>query len=797
MRRIILFLLIITPLLNFSQKSQNGNFTIKGKIVDSETKKPIEDASIIFKNIVTNATDYGVLTNSKGAFNLNIEKRIYTLYISFIGYKSKYLNISDISKNLNIGTIELEVKTNFLEEIEIIGSKKAIQIKPNKIIFHVEEDIASSSGAATDILNHIPSVSVDPSGNITVQGQGHVQVMINGKTSSLTKMNALKSLPAGSIEDIEVITNPGAKYKGDALSIINIILKKGKNLGLNASITTTAGQKDYYGSLITLNNKTDKLNFYTNLSYNHSNPINQADSKNEYFQENNTAAFLNEHSLFNSKNDAFYGTIGCDFYISNKTILSTSINFQNIHNLRNSLTKSEIFDGNLNPLSINKRNFDSEFNNELIEFSLDFEHQFNDKGKKVSASYVYTDDLDQFDNSINNSNNSYSNIDYLEKNKLKNKIIDFNFLSPIGKNGSYSIGYYGEFGNIPFKQIYETGNDLKIDYSEKINAGYIEYEYENKKFYAGIGLRGEFSEIKVDYIDSSRNQKNNFDNFLPSVYLQYNINEVQNFSLSYNEAILRPALDNLLPFEEKYSETSSYRGNPNLTPVFVDQYNLSFTSSGLKFTISPSLKYQQYNNYRQEIIYETGEVYNGVNKLIRTPVNIGIFKLYGLNLNAIYKPNKNLYFSSNIYIYNFDQSGFFEITNSVDKLILLDYNNSSINGSVSLLTQIKIHNLFDFQINAKHFLKSEGAYSTRKAYTYASVAFNKDILNKDASISLTVNDLFLSNKTDRDRFDTGYFSKSLIQNKYRNILLSFTYRFNQSKKDRMIDFERKLNKPNY
>ena len=106
-------------------------------------------------------------------------------------------------------------------------------------------------------------------------------------------------------------------------------------------------------------------------------------------------------------------------------------------------------------------------------------------------------------------------------------------------------------------------------------------------------------------------------------------------------------------------------------------------------------------------------------------------------------------------------------------------------------------NVFDLQINAKHQLKSESLYFTRKARTYASIALNKDLFNKDASINLTVDDVFKSNSTDRNRFDTNYFSTSLIENKYRTILLSFTYRFNQSKKDRRVDFDKKDIKPNY
>ena len=231
--------------------------------------------------------------------------------------------------------------------------------------------------------------------------------------------------------------------------------------------------------------------------------------------------------------------------------------------------------------------------------------------------------------------------------------------------------------------------------------------------------------------------------------------------------------------------------------MYTDAATLKYMYYGSKFTFSPSLIFNRYNDYMELITYETGQQINGVNKIITTLENVGKLDLYGIDITTTYKPTKILNFTGNINLLNFDQSGIFETVNSANETIILDYNYTSLTGAFSLLTQLKIPEVFDFQINAKHRLISKGVYSTRKAYTYASAAINKDLFDKDASISLTVDDIFKSNKTDRARFDTNYYSKSLIENKYRTILLSFTYRFNQSKKDRKIDFEKKEDRPSY
>ncbi len=797
MRRLLLLTLIVfTPILIFSQTNNNPTYTITGKIIDAATKKPLEDATIIFKSIDSNLIKFGGITNQKGYFSIDVEKDTYYVSVEYISYETKNLNLSEITRNFNLGDIELALDTEILKEIEIVGGKKTVEFKSNKIVFNVEKDIAANGGVATDILNNIPSVSVDPDGGITVQGQGGVQVMINGKISSLSKTDALKSLPAGSIEKIEVIANPGAKYDATALSVINIILKKGKDEGLNASLTATGGFKDYYGGLITLNNKSKYLNFFVNTSFNHSNPITIASSENEYFVNNVTTSFLNEKSEFDSKKDAFYGTIGTDFYLSKSTTLSTSVNFQNIVNKSNTLTSSAFFDDSKVPTAINDRTHIGKLDNELFEFAVDFEHNFKKEGQQLTSSVLFTKDMDNITNTISNTNTTFTDQTYTEKNKLQNTTFDVNFTSPIGKNSVYSFGYKGNNSKVPFR--YSTAaEDRNIDYSENLNAVFVEFENEGEKFYYGLGIRAEFLELKADYLYLNTSQKNNFNEIFPTAYLKYTFSDSKSLSLSYSKKMHSPFYNQLQPFEQKYSETASYIGNPALNPIYIDAPSLEYMYNGNKVMFSSSLFFNRYNDYWENITYETGEQINGINKIITTPVNVGKLDFYGIDLTAIYKPVKILNFTGNINLHNLDQSGTYEIVNLANETIIKDYNHASFNGSFSLLTQLKIPQVFDFQINAKHFLISKGAYSTRKAYTYASAAINKDLFNKDASISLTVDDIFKSNKTDRSRFDSNYFSKSLIENRYRTILLSFTYRFNQSEKDRRIDFDKKEIKPNY
>ena len=651
---------------------------------------------------------------------------------------------------------------------------------------------------AIDILNNIPSVSVDPDGNISLRGQDNITIMIDGRTSLMTKYESLKSLPAGSIERIEVITNPGAKFKATSFGIINIILKKGRNHGLNASITATGGYKDYYGGLLTLNNKSDQMNFFTTASYFHRNPVRLANSENEYFNNTNSSVFLNEDSENNNKADVFYSTIGADFYLSDRSTLTATINYQNIDNIGNSTTETDFFDASKNLIESNNRSHIEKFDNEIVEFIIDFKHHFNKEKQVLTSNITYSKDVETYVNNIanTNSNAGFTNENYSIKNTLENTLFDIQFSNSINEISNYTIGYNGEFGKIPFTYS-NVLNDNDIDYSENIHAAFVTYDYDGEKIYYELGLRAEFAESKIDYLNLNTSQKKQYNDLFPSVYLEYTINESKYISLNLSKKIQRPTYDRLQPYEQKISETSSYIGNEKIDPVYGDLLNFEYSYSGDKIILSPSLFFNRYTGYWQDVTYETGEQINGINKIITTPVNIGVVNYYGINLSTILKANNNLNFTGNILLANFDQSGTFETINTANTTIVKNYNYTSLNGSISLLTQLKIPNVFDLQTNIKHYLISKGPYSTRKTYTYASAAIYKELFHKNASISLTVDDLFKSNKTNRDRFDDAYFSKSLIENKYRTILLSFTYRFNQSKKDRKIDFDKKDIKPNY
>lgn len=791
MRKIFLLLIILTPLLNFSQ-TNNPIYTISGKIVDTSTKLPIEDATIIFKSIDSNKIMYGGITNKRGRFEVDLAKGTYKATVELLPYKTKKLNISSITRDLNIGTVELELKTEFLNEIEIIGEKSVLEFRGNKQVFNVGKDISSTGASVSEILANIPSVDVDPDGNIKLNGRDDVAVMINGKLSTLSKSDALKSLPAGSVEKIELLNNPGASYSATMGAIINIILKKGKEEGLNASLTGTGGFKDYYGGLLTLNHKSKKINFFTNTSYARRNPITLATYKNEYFENNTTTSFLNENTENKQPANFFISTVGFEFYLSKKSTLTTTINYTNIDSKNYATTFSDILDPSRNSIATNTRKNDGSFNDEIVEFVVDYEQNFSKEGQKLTAFITHSIDKEIFVNQFTNTNANFLDEDFNILNTLKSTNTKIIYTNPINENSGYEVGYEGLFGSTPFEYIEPNASKL-IDFTDTNHAFFASYEKQFKKLYVGFELRAEFLTYKInyDYLNTVQNKK--FNNLFPYLSLSYSISDSKSLSLSLNRNYSVPGYYQLQPYEQKISETISFIGNEDLNPFYRNNIQLTYTYYGKKIILQSIFTHSIFTDSWQNVTYKTGEQIDGVDKLITTIVNLGELNYTAADFTVIYNLSKVINFTANASIQNLDQTGVFKTVNLANETIIQDFNFSNVNANFSLLTQLKIPNWFNFQTKVMHTLISRGPVSTRQAYTYANIAISKDIFDKNATIAITSSDIFNSNIVKRTRFDSNYISDVDIRQKYPTILASFTYRFNQRKQDRKINFDKKEN----
>ncbi len=803
-RRLITFLY----LLFFIATAYSQNFTVTGKVVDASSLQELEYATIIFSPDGSSSA-FGGVTDKKGNFKISVPEGNYTITIEFLSYKSKVFEIQEINDNTNLGTIELSQDIEALDIVIVDSENNATEIKLNKIIYNVDKDIISNGGTATDILENIPSVSFSASGNITIRGSAP-RILINGRMSARSKPEALINLPASSIQKIEVITTPSARYSGDSSGgIINIILKKGLDNGFNGSVTgtTTLGEKNIFGTATSLNYRKDKLNIYTNTNYFQRKPIANANINNEYTTNGITDGFLNEDRKYTRKTNVFQSTLGLDYYFNDYISLNIEGTYSDFNGDFTNKNISNYFDVNHSLTQTNERNLITDHKNEVYEIAGTYDQYFERENEELFINFSYSKDIELNNSDLSNRDFFPTYLEYPDEDEriydnlsLQNTYWYVAYVLPINETSLLEFGNESTLGKINHNYINEiiVNGDFEpnpnttnlLHYDENWYRFYALYDQEFEKFSYGIGLSVEFTDLNINLITTNELNTQKYTDFNPSASFGYTLNDTKSLAFAYRKGIIRVGYSDLNPFEQRISETTSFKGNVNLLPFYSNTFELSLLNSSeeKKLIFNPTLYYRNYKNIWQNITYETGETINGVPKLVTTPINLGSLSRLGTEFIADYNPNDWLNFTTTIDFYYSKQTGIFEYTDVNNNQIILDYNDSTFSGNAKLNTLMKFRKDFNFQTLIQYYLPSEGAYSKREGYMYMNASMSKDLFNKQATITLIADDIFDSNKTKRTRWTDDVMSYSNHQWKEPSILLSFTYRFNQSKKDKKIEF---------
>lgn len=812
MKKVLLLLLSIVIVQNLSAQEVQS-ITISGKIIDSITNNPLEYATVIFKKRNSEHV-FGGVTDKNGLFSFTAYTGNYSISVEFLSYKPITNPSFDASNDENFGTLKLSPFTESLSSVEINGSSGIVDFKLGKKIYNVEKDISAQSSTAAEILENAPSVSVE-NGIPTIRGS-EATVLINGRISALSKNEALNNLQASSIKKIEVITSPSSRYSANmAGGIINIVLKKGLDNGLNSSITTTAGIQDIYGAAATINYRKDKINLYTNTSYFHREPISNTTIKNEYTENGITTGFLDETRKNIRKNNVFNTTVGLDFYIDDYSTLNIEGTYAKYNGDFNNTTTSNYSDSNNQLTNSIEQILSTEHTNDIYEFAITYDKYFEREGEAFHLDISHSKDQennnsqlffnDLFPILIPNPNDNELIFDDLY---LINTTWQTYYVFPTGEKSTLEFGSDGTLGKVKNNYLNEiisggsfipnpnTSNNMH--YTENWVGLYIQFIRNSDKFSYGLGLRAEFTDLTIDLKNTNEYSTQKYTDIFPTVQLEYNLNEDKILAFAYQRGIFRAGYEDLNPFELRISETVSYQGNLNLLPIYANTFELSLLNNkNSKFNFNPTLYFKNYDNITQNITVETGEIMNGVPKLLTTPINLGYLNFTGIELLSTYKPSEKVEFSSTFDFKYVKQDGVYEYTDSNNELVILDYNDTGFSGSIDLNTSIKFPFDINFQSLIKYDFLSEGAYSKRYGYAFMNASINKEIFNKKATLTLSANDIFDSEKTKRLRWTGDVNSLSNYQLREPSFLLSLTYRFNQSKKNRIIDVHKNDDEINY
>ena len=799
MKRLLLTLLIvITTCTVFAQRPNNSqNITkikISGNITDSETAEPLEYATISLVNERFPNRIQGGITNGNGNFDIEIFPGKYNITLEYIGFQKVTLENRIIRVTSRLGDFKLNINSESLNEVELIGERTEVEIRLDKRIYNVGKDITVRGGSVTDVMDNIPAVSVDVEGNISLRGNDNVRILINGKPSGLVGLSgsaALRQLPAESIEKVEVVTSPSARYEASGTAgIINIILKKDELIGFNATFIANTGIPEYLGSTATLNWRTKKLNVFSTTTYRDQKSLGGGVFNNEYFNGDLPSSFANETRDYDRIRKNYFINLGAEYYINDKTSLTISGFVRDSNNTSDANT--EIDDLNVNGdilSSVDRLQEEAEEDNSS-QFTANFTKKFNDDGHELVAEIQLQKSAeDEFAN-ISNSDSPSETAGTLES-QTRN-LIQLDYVWPIDKNTQFEFGYRGDFssqendyeiaikGNGRF--IIDTNLSNVLLFEQNINALYTQYGKKINKFSYLLGLRIEKTNIVINQKTTNDFKEKKYTNFFPTVNLSYEFSEEENITLGFSRRIRRPRSWSLNPFPSRSSVTFFRQGNPDLDPSYSSTFDFGYLKRWEKFTLNGSAYYQKATQVITRITEATGEVVRvsedpiiEIPSLRATSINLAENNRLGTEFTLTFTPSRKFRLSGNFNIFNSETIG--------------TYNNQVFDAEIvswfaRINSNITLPKGWTAQLRGFYRGPNATAQSKSKGFFVLSGAINKDVLNKKGTLSFNASDL-LNSRFYRNTTTTKLFTNySEFQWRRPSYVMTFTYKINERKNQR-------------
>lgn len=796
MYKIILTILFIGLFISTSiaqqrqgQRGVQREVTITGKVIDKETKQPLEYATIAFFSKRQNKIVTGGITDIKGDFSIPVPAGMYDVTIEYLSFKTQTIPNKRLTKNENIGAFSLEIDAEALEAVEVIAERTTVELKLDKKIYNVGKDLTVRGGTVSDVLDNVPSVSVDVEGNVALRGNDNVRILINGKPSGLVGLNsteALRQLPAEAIEKVEIITSPSARYDAEGTAgIINIILRRSKLQGLNGAITVNGGYPLNAGISGNINYRTGDFNFFNTSSYRYRKVPGQSSTETKFL---NSGTSLNEFRDFDRIRKGYTTNLGVEWYINDTASLTTSVVLRDSDNESNTTNESFGFDPSGNPFDLLRMEDELE-DDKTIQYSINFDKQFNG-----DSEHRFTFDF-QFENSKEDENGLVTqNAGFAERAvTLENQdriLLQTDFVKPVGENSQFEVGYRGNFNELDTDyalEFYKDGNYVldtlvsnNLIYKEHINAFYSQFGSKIKeKFSFLLGLRLESTRITIDQATNGDFERKNYTELFPTVNLGYEISEDQNITLGYNRRIRRPRSYFINPFPSRSSATNIFQGNPNIDPSFSNGVDLGYLNKLGKLTLNSSIYFQHATDVFTFISEDTGDTVliggTEIPIIRRFPINLATNDRFGFEFTVTYRPSRKWNFNGNFNLFQSETKGDYDGIN---------YDAKNVSWFIRFNNKFTLPGEIDWQTRLFYRGPRETAISKSKGMFSTDLAFSKDLFKDNASLAFNISDVFNTRKRSSETTTETFYSESEFQWRKRSFNLSFTYRFNQKKNQR-------------
>lgn len=784
MRAILCFLFLLSSATTFAQKS------IKGRVVDSENN-PIEWANVlIFSEKDTLKLLQGTVTDSLGNFGFKqIDAGNYWLKIQIVGFRKTafWVQKHDL-QDLLLNTIVLEKDSRLLDAVEVIGQKEVIQKNNNGFTINAAATLSQQGGTAVDLLRNSPAVFVDAEGSVILRGKAPL-ILINGRNSKLTNP---ANIPASSIEKIEIITNPSAEYDAEAENgIINIILKKGTQQGLNGAFAlgTGRGAKGRFNSSALLNYKQGNWNI--GLAYD--NRIAQrtrsltGDRVNFNFPEK---YFLTQRRQDDRTEESHNLRFNLDFERNRNRL-----NFEVIHSIEKDSNYETLFSTfetkNGDFVSKNRRFSEEISSGNVTELALNFERKLSKDNQKLTLNLTSSLNYGTEKTAINTQSLTSGGSEtgspflqktaFIDKSQVSNLRIDYQ--QKIGK-GLWQTGYKGilRLFSDDFKQENQINGEFRsvgirtgiLEFDEQIHALYTQYKLPlSVKWDLEAGLRAEQT-LNNGTVKSLNIQfSNRYANLFPSLNIGYKLSDNQNIRFLYAQRINRPRLGQLDPFTDITDSLTQRSGNPKLQPEITDNVELAYAADFSKAAWIAKLFYR---NGKNTILPFTVLRPDGV--LFTQPENVGTTKTIGLESIFSYTP-------VSFWQGNMSFSLFHQAINAGN--IQAEALNEVLSWNVKWLNDFNLWKNTKWQVIGVYNSPTATVQGVRVAVYNVDFAFQQKLWNDKGRIGIIVTDIF-NTQVNGSTWETREFTfKRVSKIDTRAVLVTFAYTFGTKFREKLME----------
>ena len=784
--------LTITLLFLFGCVSVFSQNTISGVLQDAKSEKPVQYANVSLLRQSDSVLVSHTYANDKGEFQLQmVPKGDYRLIVYFFGYENSEQNLS-VNKDMDLGTIKLTPGSTSIGEVTVKGERPLFAVDGEKTYYNTAEDPTVQTGTASDVLQNAPGVSVDVEGNVTLRGTSSVEIWINDKPSHMNAENLktyLQQMPANSIDHVEVITNPSARYGSKADGIINIVtttkVKKNQfvSFGANASI------KPYVSPWVSYvwSNEKLSINLYTNFSYSRSRNYGYGDITMYRDGLEGLEMVSTEHDSSRSVSHNFGG--GLHFSIDYEIDSMNNLSFWGgtWPHWSNSTGYDELY--RLFPADSSVTSYfsnsDSRSRSYWGGFGAYYQHKFDNKGHNLSLD-VNGDSWGwgshgRMDRTFTSPVLWMKSKDSQSKSRHYSINAELTYNRPYSENGEISVGYYGEFdmGSNYYHVDTLRETEWVMDslqsnfYRDPTLSNQVFFTLQHKfgNFTIKPGVRFEHEYIMLNYpeiVPDTFGIRKHYFHIRPSLHLSYRTKSMHNFRLSYTFRSSNPDATQLTRFLD-FGEESFSSGNPYLQSILTHSLEAGWQKFWTKFG---SVGFTVYFKAKSRDVNEISEpryhdVYGRVVPF-EYPVNVGKAYNTGMELNTMYRPNAmfNMRFYANVY-HSYIESLYY---NELYKSGMWSY-------SFSLSLWAKLWKRIEINVSGNYRSPSQSLFSTSHAFYGLNAGLRCDFFDKKLSIYLNANDIFNWNKWGRSNNSPYYISSMDYNYDSRSIALGFTLRF--------------------